>query len=122
MTRGHAPAILAKLTANGADSGRIDLLPQTDSPVEHLSSYSRMDAALDTFPYSGTTTTCEALWMGVPVITIAGAAHVSRVSGSLLTAIGLNQFVAANRDEYVQIAVQMAQEPSVVAQLPPGNA
>ncbi len=109
--------ILAKLTANGADSGRIDLLPQTDSPVEHLSSYSRMDAALDTFPYSGTTTTCEALWMGVPVITIAGAAHVSRVSGSLLTAIGLNQFVAANRDEYVQIAVQMAQEPSVVAQL-----
>jgi len=67
-----------------------------------------VDIALDTFPYHGTTTTCEALWTGVPVVTLAGQAHASRVGVSLLTNVGLPELVAYSGDEYVKIASELA--------------
>ncbi|HEX5242254.1 MAG TPA: hypothetical protein VFW23_03250, partial [Tepidisphaeraceae bacterium] len=63
---------------------------------------------LDTFPYHGTTTTCEALWMGVPVIPLVGTAHRSRVGASLLTSVGLERLVAHEIDEYIGTAVALA--------------
>ncbi|HWA24433.1 MAG TPA: hypothetical protein VG734_02075, partial [Lacunisphaera sp.] len=77
--------------------------------------YRRVDISLDTFPYHGTTTTCEALWMGVPVVTLMGDRHVSRVSGSLLTAVGRAEWVAKDPDEYVRIAAQLANDPVALA-------
>jgi predicted O-linked N-acetylglucosamine transferase (SPINDLY family) len=67
-----------------------------------------VDIALDTFPYHGTSTTCDALWMGVPVVTLAGQSHVSRVGLSLLSNIGLPELVATTVDEYVGVAVNLA--------------
>jgi protein O-GlcNAc transferase len=63
---------------------------------------------LDVYPYNGAATTCEALWMGVPVITLAGPTHVSRVGASILTAAGLSELVASSPDEYVQHALGLA--------------
>jgi predicted O-linked N-acetylglucosamine transferase (SPINDLY family) len=77
---------------------------------EHLDLYNRIDIGLDTFPYNGTTTTCEALWMGVPVITLAGATHASRVGVSLLSSVGLPELIATTPEEYMAIAVGLAHD------------
>ncbi|MEA2733899.1 MAG: protein O-GlcNAc transferase, partial [Humisphaera sp.] len=74
----------------------------------HLGLYRRIDIALDTFPYNGTTTTCEAMWMGVPVITLVGKYHLSRVGRSLLTAVGLADLIAQSPQEYIAIAARLA--------------
>src|SRR5260370_33896534 len=78
--------------------------------VEHLRLYQEIDIALDPFPYNGTTTTCEALWRGVPVVTLVGDRHVARVGLSLLWQIGLTQLAAADRAAYVRIAGDLARE------------
>ena len=77
---------------------------------EHLESVASVDIALDTFPYNGMTTTCECLWMGVPVATRAGDAHVSRVGMSYLSNVGLFDWVAASDEEYVALAVRHAED------------
>lgn len=74
----------------------------------HLSLYGDCHVALDPFPYNGTTTTCEALLMGVPIITLAGNSHVSRVGVSLLKAVGLESCVANDTNEYVELAATLA--------------
>ena len=74
---------------HGIDAERIELVGWTSDRIDHMNLYRKVDIALDTFPYNGTTTTCEALWMGVPVMTLAGLVHVSRVGASLLHAVGL---------------------------------
>jgi predicted O-linked N-acetylglucosamine transferase (SPINDLY family) len=66
--------------------------------------------ALDTFPYNGTTTTCEALWMGVPVVSTIGDRHAARVALSLLTAVGHPDWVAGSTEGYVQKAVELAND------------
>lgn len=86
---------------------RIELLPMV-SFKEHLNTYNKIDIGLDTFPYNGTTTTCEAMWMGVPVITLAGNVHASRVGVSLLSNVGLEDLVAKTYEEYIDIAVKLA--------------
>ncbi|MBT5838686.1 MAG: tetratricopeptide repeat protein [Rhodospirillaceae bacterium] len=88
---------------------RIDLVPRADSIQEHLSYYDRVDIALDTFPYNGTTTTFEALWMGVPVICLMGNRHAARVSGSILTRLDLPELIAVDTTDYVQRAITLAE-------------
>jgi predicted O-linked N-acetylglucosamine transferase (SPINDLY family) len=100
--------IRALFAARQIQPERLLLLPHVPSHAEHLADYARIDIALDPFPYHGTTTTCEALWMGVPVVTLAGAAHVSRVGVSLLTHAGLGDLIASSPQEYVQIASSLA--------------
>jgi protein O-GlcNAc transferase len=79
-----------------------------DPSPKHLETYNMIDIGLDTFPFNGATTTCEALWMGVPVITLAGNAYHSRTGISLLSNVGLKELVAKTYDEYIEIAVRLA--------------
>ena len=67
--------VLGQLQAAGVDGSRVDLLPLAAANADHLATYALMDISLDPFPYAGTTTTCESLYMGVPVITLAGASR-----------------------------------------------
>src|SRR5262249_17355405 len=98
---------LDRLGERGVPAERVELMAwQPDS--EHLALYHRVDIALDPFPYNGTTTTCEALWMGVPVITLRGHRHAGRVGASLLTQVGLTDLIADSIEEYVEIAVALA--------------
>lgn len=92
----------------GIDQGRIIVQGVTNTREEHLARYAMVDIALDSFPYHGTTTTCEALWMGVPVVTLAGKSHVSRVGASLLHAVGLDDQIAESPADYISKAVRLA--------------
>lgn len=100
--------ILPIFERHGVDNGRIRMLGHVCSVTENLGDYHQVDIALDTFPYNGTTTTCESLYMGVPVITLAGRAHVSRVGVSLLQSVGLTELIAETPDDYVSIAIALA--------------
>jgi protein O-GlcNAc transferase len=91
----------------GIDAERITLEPFEQSP-SYLESYNLVDIGLDTFPWNGITTTCDALWMGVPVVTLAGSAYASRAGVSLLTNVGIPELVARTHDEYVSTAVSLA--------------
>ncbi|MCF8507051.1 MAG: hypothetical protein K9G59_19245, partial [Caulobacter sp.] len=96
--------------AQGIPPGRLCLDGFSPTPKLHLARYGAVDVALDPFPYSGTTTTCEALWMGVPVVTLAGDRHGARVGTSILTNIGLPELIAADQRDYVRIAVELAND------------
>lgn len=94
----------------GIKEERLELLLPVPSIKEHLEHYGRIDIALDTFPYNGTTTTCEALWMGVPVITLEGKCHAGRVGVSLLSNVGLKEFIARSEEGYINIAVSLSED------------
>jgi len=94
----------------GIDRKRIEVLSWVSTSIEHLKTYNKIDIGLDTFPYNGTTTTCEAMWMGLPVITLAGNTHASRVGVSLLSNVGLIELIAKTNEEYVEIAVNLARD------------
>jgi len=96
------------LAAAGLDPARIELLRETASIADHLALYARIDVALDPFPYNGTTTSVEALWMGVPLVTLAGDRHAGRVGASLLTAIGHPEWIARSEADYVRLAAELA--------------
>jgi predicted O-linked N-acetylglucosamine transferase (SPINDLY family) len=104
-------ACLARLGERGVAAERVDLVERLPGNAAHLSAYQRLDIALDPFPYNGTTTTCEALWMGVPVVTRMGERHASRVSASLLSQVGLTDLIAGSDEEYVEIALALAHDP-----------
>lgn len=94
----------------GGDASRLVWAPYEPDPAKHLEAYRRVDIALDAWPYHGTTTTCEALVMGVPVVTLAGRVHRSRVGVSLLTAAGVPELVARDVDEFVRHAAGLARD------------
>ena len=94
----------------GIDPSRISMLSMTATTHSHLDLYGRIDIALDPFPYNGTTTTCEALWMGAPVITLLGDRHSGRVGASILHQVGLDELIAKTPGEYVRIAVELAND------------
>lgn len=107
----HARArerVLGTLAAGGAGPERVDLVGAAPGRAEHLALYGRLDLALDTFPYHGTTTTCEALWMGVPVVVVEGRTHAARVGVSLLSTLGLSDWVADSCEGYVELAARHA--------------
>ncbi len=97
-----------RIAAAGLDLRRVEFMRYTPTHAEHLAAYAKIDIALDTYPYGGTTTTCEALSMGVPVVTLAGDTHASRVGKSLLTAAGYPAWAAESEQEYTAIAARLA--------------
>jgi predicted O-linked N-acetylglucosamine transferase (SPINDLY family) len=98
----------ARFAAHQIDPARLDLLGRDDSAQAHLAKYNTGHIALDTTPYAGTTTTCEALWMGVPVVTLRGQVHAARVGASLVAAIGHPAWAAGDGDGFVRIASELA--------------
>jgi protein O-GlcNAc transferase len=101
----------------GISANRIQFEPYSRTAQEHLSLYSRVDIGLDPFPYSGTTTTCEALWMGVPVVTLKGDRHSARVGASILTLVGLEDLIAVTEEKYVKQTVELATDLNKLASL-----
>ncbi|MBI1195673.1 MAG: tetratricopeptide repeat protein [Gammaproteobacteria bacterium] len=95
----------------GIAEQRLQMTGWTLDNRSHMAMYGEVDIALDTFPYNGTTTTCEAMWMGVPVITLAGRHHVGRVGMSLMDRLGLQALCATDVSEYISLAVKLANRP-----------
>lgn len=100
---GSRERVLRVFGEQGVSADRVIFKGYASSTFEHLAHYNEIDLALDTFPYNGVTTTCEALWMGVPVITLSGNHTVSRWGLSLLAAVGLEGLAAKSEDEYCSI-------------------
>jgi predicted O-linked N-acetylglucosamine transferase (SPINDLY family) len=100
--------LLSRFSEQGIDPRRIAVMEPIVHLQAHLQAYRGVDIGLDSFPYHGTTTTMEALWMGVPVVTLAGDRHASRVGVSILSTLGLTDLVAQTEDEYVAIAARLA--------------
>lgn len=97
-----------RLEELGIARDRVTLMGETKGKSEHLATYSQIDIGLDPWPYNGTTTTVEAMYMGVPVVTIEGNNHVSRVGVSLLNNIGLPEHIAKDPEDYIRICVELA--------------
>lgn len=112
-------SMLEKFAGHGIDAQRLLLWNRV--PVErYVELLGEIDIALDPFPYNGTTTTCETLWTGIPVITLAGDSSVSRSGCALLKSVGLEALVAADESAYVGIAAGLAADPERLAGLRAG--
>jgi protein O-GlcNAc transferase len=98
--------LLQRFADQGIDQSRLDLRAFSPTTSDHLDTYNDLDLALDTFPYTGTTTTCEALAMGILVLTLLGEAHAGRVSASLLTAIDQPDLIAESEQDYITKALK----------------
>ena len=107
---GMRKRIIDGFEKHGIPNRRLDLRGRMESRADHLALYASVDVALDSFPYNGATTTCEALWMGVPVVVLAGERHAGRVGVSLLTRAGLPAMIAENPEQYVAVAARLAAE------------
>ncbi|MDP2876446.1 MAG: tetratricopeptide repeat protein [Holophaga sp.] len=106
-----------RFSQRGIDGARLSFSGFTEGTQEHLAAYGKIDIALDTFPYNGTTTTCEALWMGVPVITLVGNLHAARVGYTLLTSVGLGDLAATSAADYVALAATFPEDLNHLANL-----
>ena len=119
----HDPEVIrllaARLARYGIAADRLECCEFQPGHRHHLEIYRRVDIALDTFPYNGTTTTFEALWMGVPVLTLTGSCHAARVGLSIMTRIGLSSFVAGDPAELARIAARNAADSAGLAALRP---
>ena len=104
---GVARRFAEMFAAQAIDPGRLEFLGSSPH-ADLLAEYNRIDLALDPFPYSGGLTTCEALWMGVPVVTCPGETFAGRHSLSHLSNVGLTETIARDLDEYVELAVSLA--------------
>jgi predicted O-linked N-acetylglucosamine transferase (SPINDLY family) len=99
---------LDRYAVHGIERDRLILEDVLPTRVEHLAAHGRVDIALDPFPYSGITTSAEALWMGVPVLTLAGDRYLSRQGVGLMMNMGLPEWIASDPDDYVGRAVSHA--------------
>lgn len=97
-----------RLAHAGIAADRCDLRGTIDSREDHLASHSQVDIVLDTSPYPGTTTTCEALWMGVPTVTLGGNTMLGRIGASVMTSAGLPEWVAWTEEEFIALAARHA--------------
>ena len=109
--------IINDFTQRGISADRLFIQGKFLDDQAHFSSYNNVDIHLDPFPYGGCTTTCEALWMGVPTLTLAGGRNMERLSVTLLKAVGLDEWIADTPEDYVQKAVQFAQDTVYLANL-----
>jgi predicted O-linked N-acetylglucosamine transferase (SPINDLY family) len=103
--------------SSGVSRDRLRLVGREQTYAGHLAAYGSCDVCLDGFPYAGTTTTCEALWMGAPVVSLLGQTHASRVGGSVLTSIGLGELCASTADGFVDIATNLAADPDRIREI-----
>jgi len=109
--------VRARFASHGVAAERLELIGWTKTRADHLALYQGIDLCLDTFPYAGGTTTCEALWMGVPVVTIAGDRYVSRFGVSILSQVGLHELIAPSGEEFVSTAILLAGDPARLTEL-----
>ena len=112
----HRRRLLDQFAAGGISADRIRFTGRIGL-AEYLQQYQQIDIALDPFPYPGGTTTCDALWMGVPVITLAGPTAYSRGGVSILSNVGLKEMITENPDQYVRTAIGVAQDLPRLGQL-----
>lgn len=103
--------ILQEFERHNIARDRIRFAAYSDLYKDHAALFDQVDITLDTFPYHGTHTTCDALWMSLPVVTLAGDTHVQRVSASILKCIGFDATIASTEDEYIEKAVSLASQP-----------
>jgi predicted O-linked N-acetylglucosamine transferase (SPINDLY family) len=113
-TEGHLRQAFSK---RGIADERLEFRNHKPESGSFLSVYHDVDLALDAFPWSGHTTSCEALWMGVPMVTLRGNSHCGRMAASTLTAGGFPQFVADSEDQYIHIARELAADLPRLAEL-----
>lgn len=106
--------IITRFSKYNIPTQRLILRGIDASLASHLQRYAQIDIALDPFPYNGTTTTCEALWMGVPVISLSGESHRQRVGASILSAIGKHEWITSTSDDYVSAACALAGKPDLL--------
>jgi predicted O-linked N-acetylglucosamine transferase (SPINDLY family) len=116
-TPGVEAPVVQRFARAGIAQDRLLLHAWEDTGEGHYGLYNRVDIGLDTYPYNGATTTCEALWMGVPVVTLEGPTHASRMAASILKAAGLPELVTSHPDDYVSACVALAENRVRLAQL-----
>ncbi len=104
--------VMREFEAHGISEDRLQIQGFTERYEDNFKMYNDVDIALDTFPYNGTTTTCDALSTGVPVLTLVGQSHAQRVSYSILKNIGYEGSIAFSKDEYIEKAVELSQNPA----------
>jgi len=112
----HRQRTLKTLAKEGMEADRVEFV-EVRPRQEYLELYHRLDIVLDTFPYNGHTTSLDALWMGVPVVSLAGETPVSRAGLSQLTNLGLPELAAHSEEDYVRIAVELAGDLPRLAEL-----
>lgn len=105
-----------KLTSAGLEKSRLTVAGGSPRH-EYLAQYNNIDIVLDTFPFPGGTTTCEALWMGVPTITLSGETLIQRQGASILTAAGLSEWIVQDIDSYISLAQKIAENPQILVPL-----
>jgi predicted O-linked N-acetylglucosamine transferase (SPINDLY family) len=105
--------LIARFAERGIDSARLSLNGRREY-ADLLAAYREVDIALDPFPFSGCTTTCDALWMGCAVVTLPGETFVSRQSASLVRRIGRDAWVANDTTDYIERAVDLARNVQVL--------
>lgn len=120
----YAPGVLERnvrnlMAAEGIDPARVEVVNKRPR-YDYLQMHNEIDLALDTFPFNGHTTVCDALWMGVPSIMLEGGSYASRFGGSTLLGVGLGEFIARSLDEYVELAVSWAIKREPLAELRSG--
>lgn len=108
--------MLRQADAAGVERERLIFAPRV-APAEYLARFQLADLVLDTFPYNAGTTASDALWMGVPILTLSGRSYISRMAGSLLNAIGLPDLVTETLADYEKLAITLGRQPARVASI-----
>ncbi len=117
MSRSIAQRLHEEFAQRGVPAGHVEFRTLSKAPGDYLRVYEEIDVILDAFPWNGHTTTCESLWMGVPVLTLCGNRHAGRMGASLLTQVGLTDWIAESRDNYIARAVRHADDLSSLREL-----
>lgn len=112
--------LMSEFAGCGIVAERLILAPADATHYEHLNRYNQVDIGLDPFPYNGVTTSFEAVWMGVPVVTLAGNSFVSRMGVSMLAGLGMKELIADTQEDYVAIAARLAGDPGRLGTLRAG--